>query len=71
LELASNAYPNPNEVDKDGKKVYKTYEEMLPQYTFALGGTDLVKKFKEWMESQPKEIELITKRVNERGGYKI
>jgi hypothetical protein len=63
LELAAEGYPNP--------KDFKTYEEMLPKYTFALGGTDAIRRIKEWLEEQSLVAETLKEKYENRAKYQI
>lgn len=44
VELSSSGYPEP-----DGSK---TYDQMLPQYTYALGGSARIAELKAWLDEQ-------------------
>lgn len=63
LTLAQEGYPNP--------KDFKTYEEMLPKYTFALGGTAKIKEVIAYLEDQKFVAERIIKQNQAKEGAKI
>lgn len=44
---------------------------MLPKYTFALGGTDAIKKFIEYVESQKTVLETIKKKYENKEAFAI
>jgi len=63
INLASEDYPVPEEG--------KTYEEMLPKYTFALGQTSAVKKILDFLNQQEKVAETIREKQARRKSYAI
>jgi len=63
LQFSSEGYPNP--------KDFKNYEEMLPIYTFALGGTDAIKKVVDFFEGQEEVLKSIQQKYENRKAYKM
>ena len=61
LSLAQQGYPQP--------KDFKTYDQMLPQYTFALGGTEKIKQFVEWVNSQEQVMTDIKRKYDNKEAY--
>jgi hypothetical protein len=44
---------------------------MLPKYTFALGGTDAIRRIKEWLEEQSLVAETLKEKYENRAKYQI
>jgi len=65
VELSQEGYPSPDELDNKGHKKYKNYEEMLPEYTFACGGSDKIAKIIRFLNSQSDTVDEIRARQKE------
>ncbi len=63
IQLSAEGYPKPQD--------FKTYEEMLPVYTFALGGTSSIKKFIDFLKSQESVASNINKKIEKKEAYAI
>ncbi len=62
METSQEDYPSPNELDDKGRKKYKGYEEMLPDYTFACGGSAAIAKIISFLDSQGEVVDEIKAR---------
>lgn len=49
----------------------KTYDQMLPQYTFALGGSDAIKKLKDWLDDQAQVLKRLENKIKAKDEYTI
>lgn len=56
-------YPNP--------KDYQDYSQMLPKYTYALGGTEAIRQLVEFVEGARQVLEELAKRSDGREAHKI
>lgn len=69
--LAQEGYPKPIDIDKDGKKKYKNYEAMLPDYTFKCGETSGAKKAVEYIEGAEQTIKNINKKIDGKKDFQV
>lgn len=65
MDLAQQGYPKPK--DFTGKE----FKEIIPQYAVAVGGTDKIRQFIEWIDTQTETVKRIKEKYESDDKYAI